>query len=92
MNKTELVDHLAGKTGQTKSEISKTLDAFLDTIVETVAKGEKVQLVGFGTFEPAHRAARTGRNPSTGAIIEIAASTAPRFAAGKSFKDKVAGK
>lgn len=92
MNKTELVDQLAGKTGLSKTDVSKTLDAFLETVVESVTSGEKVQIVGFGTFEQAHRSARTGRNPSTGAVIEIAASKAPRFAPGKSFKDRVAGK
>lgn len=92
MNKTELVEQLAAKTGLAKSDVSKSLDAFLETVVETVTNGDKVQIVGFGTFEQAQRSARTGRNPSTGAVIQIAASKAPRFAPGKSFKDRVAGK
>jgi len=92
MNKTELVEQLAAKTGLARSDVSKTLDAFLETVVETVTKGDKVQIVGFGNFEQAQRSARTGRNPATGAVIQIAASKAPRFAPGKSFKDRVAGK
>lgn len=92
MNKTELVEQLVAKTGLARSDVSKTLDAFLETVVETVTNGDKVQIVGFGNFEQAQRCARTGRNPATGAVIQIAASKAPRFAPGKSFKDRVAGK
>lgn len=92
MNKTELVEQLVAKTGLARSDVSKTLDAFLETVVETVTNGDKVQIVGFGNFEQAERSARTGRNPATGAVIQIAASKAPRFAPGKSFKDRVAGK
>ena len=90
MNKAELIDTLAGRTDQTKADITRTLDALLDTIVATVARGDKVQLVGFGTFETQHRAARTGRNPQTGAAIEIAEATLPKFSPGKAFKDRVA--
>jgi DNA-binding protein HU-beta len=92
MNKSELIDAVAQRTGQTKGDTGKSLDALIDVIIEAVVAGDKVQLVGFGTFEPQHRAARSGRNPSTGAAIEIAASTAPKFAPGKAFKDKVAGR
>jgi DNA-binding protein HU-beta len=92
MNKAELIDALAEKTGQTKADLTRTLDALLDTIEERVAAGDKVQLLGFGTFEPQQRAARTGRNPQTGESLEIAASTAPKFSAGKAFKDRVAGR
>ncbi len=90
MNKAELIDTLAGQTDQTKADITRTLDALLDTIEATVARGDKVQLVGFGTFETQHRAARTGRNPQTGAAIEIAEATLPKFSPGKAFKDRVA--
>ena len=89
MNKAELIDTLAGQTDQTKADITRTLDALLDTVEATVARGDKVQLVGFGTFEPQHRAARTGRNPQTGATLEIAAATLPKFSPGKAFKDRV---
>jgi len=89
MNKSELI---AQKTGQTKGDNGKSLDALIDVVIEAVVAGDKVQWVGFGTFEPQQRAARSGRNPSTGAAIEIAASTAPKFTPGKAFKDKVAGR
>ncbi len=89
MNKAELIDTLAGQTGQTKVDITRTLDALQDTIETTIARGDKAQLVGFGTFEPQHRAARTGRNPQTGATLEIAAATLPKFSPGKAFKDRM---
>ncbi len=89
MNKAELIDTIADKTGQTKADTTNALDALLETIEATVAGGGKVQLVGFGNFEPHHRAARAGRNPQTGEPIEIAESTVPKFTPGKSFKDKV---
>ncbi len=89
MNKAELIDTLAEQTGHTKADVTRTLEALLDTIEATVARGDKLQLVGFGTFEPQHRAARTGRNPQTGATLEIAAATLPKFTPGKSFKDRV---
>lgn len=92
MKKAELIDALAEKTGQTKTELTRTLDALLDTIEITVAAGGRVQLLGFGTFESRQRAARTGRNPKTGESLEIAASTAPKFTPGKAFKDRVAGR
>ncbi len=90
MNKAELIDTLAEQTDQTKADITRILDALTDTIEAAVARGDKVQLVGFGTFETQHRAARTGRNPQTGAAIEIAAATIPKFSPGKALKDRVA--
>ena len=89
MNKAELVDSITEKTGHTQADTIKTLDALLETIEATVAKGDKVLLVGFGTFEPHHRAARPGRNPQTGEPIEIAEATLPKFSPCKLFKDRV---
>ncbi len=89
MNKAELIDSIAEKTGHTHVDTLKALDALLETIEATVAGGDKVQLVGFGTFEPQHRAARAGRNPQTGEPIEIAEATHPKFTPGKLFKDRV---
>jgi len=90
MNKAELLQSLSEQTGQHKDDISKTLDALLETIGATLAKGDKLLLVGFGTFEAQHRAARTGRNPQTGEPIEIAEATLPKFTPGKALKDRVA--
>jgi len=89
MNKAELLDAISDQTGQTKADISQTLDAFIETVGATLAKGDKLLLVGFGTFETQHRAARTGRNPQTGAAIEIAEATLPKFSPGKALKDRV---
>ncbi|PZN81964.1 MAG: DNA-binding protein [Candidatus Methylumidiphilus alinenensis] len=89
MNKAELINSISEKTGHTQLDTLKTLDALLETIEATVAGGDKVQLVGFGIFEPQHRAARAGRNPQTGEPIEIAEATLPKFTPGKLFKDKV---
>ena len=91
MNKAEFVDAIAGKTGHTKTDTEKTLNALLETIVETVAAGDSLTLVGFGTFKAAHRAAREGRNLATGQSIAIAATTVPKFAPGATFKAKVNG-
>lgn len=88
-SKTELIDLVAAKTGKAKSETTKTVNALLDVIKDQLAQGEKVALVGFGTFEVRERAARKGRNPQTGAEIEIAAAKAPAFKAGKDFKEAV---
>ena len=88
-SKTELIDLVAAKTGQAKSETTKTVNALLDVIKDQLAQGEKVALVGVGTFEVRERAARKGRNPQTGAEIEIAAAKAPAFKAGKDFKEAV---
>ena len=89
MNKTELVAAIAEKTELTKKDSEKALKAFIDVVTEELKKGEKVQLVGFGTFEVSERAARVGRNPQTKQEITIPASKAPKFKAGKALKDAV---
>ena len=89
MNKNELVSSLADKTGLKKTEVEKVLKAFTDTVSDELKKGEKIQLVGFGTFEVAERPAREGRNPRTGETMKIAASKAPKFKAGKALKDAI---
>ncbi|MBO4309825.1 MAG: HU family DNA-binding protein [Lachnospiraceae bacterium] len=90
MNKTELVAAMADKAGLSKKDADKALAAFIDVVgTELTKKGGKVQLVGFGTFEVAERAARTGLNPLTKEKIKIKASKAPKFKAGKALKDKV---
>lgn len=90
MNKVELVAAVAQKSGLSKKDSEKAVAAVLDSIVESVASGDKVQLVGFGTFEVRARQQRTGRNPRTKETIIIPASKQPVFKAGKSFKDSVA--
>jgi DNA-binding protein HU-beta len=92
MNKEELVQEVAKKTKVSQKQVDETLAAIVETIVKTVAKGKKVTLIGFGTFEPRKRAARTGRNPQTGKELKIAAKTVPAFSAGKKFKEMVAKK
>ncbi len=87
MNKTELVAAIAEKTELTKADSERALKAFIDTVEEALKAGDKVQLVGFGTFEVADRPARTGHNPRTGKTLKIKASKAPKFKAGKAFKD-----
>ena len=87
MNKTELVEAMAKQAGLSKKDTEKALKAFTDTVAKTLKKGDRVQLVGFGTFEVSKRAARTGRNPQTGAEMKIKASKAPKFKAGKALKD-----
>ncbi|MDD5952925.1 MAG: HU family DNA-binding protein [Oscillospiraceae bacterium] len=89
MNKTELIAAVAEKAGISKKDADAAVTTVLDTIVDTVAAGDKVQLVGFGTFEPRTRSAKTGKNPRTGESIEIPASKIPAFKAGKAFKDTV---
>lgn len=89
MNKVELVASMAEKAELTKVDAEKALKAFIDVVTEEMKNGGKVQLVGFGTFEVSERAARTGRNPQTGETIEIKASKAPKFKAGKALKDTV---
>lgn len=89
MKKSELIAAIAEKTGMTKKDSEKAVGAFVETVKATVAKKQKVQLIGFGTFEPRVRAARTGKNPRTGAAIKIAKATVPAFKAGKGFKDAV---
>ncbi len=89
MNKTDLVAAMAEKAELSKKDSEKALKAFIDVVSEELQKGEKIQLVGFGTFEVSERAARTGKNPQTGAEIKIPASKAPKFKAGKALKDAV---
>lgn len=90
MNKGELVDRVAEKAGVPKKQAEAIITATFEAIQETVASGDKVTLVGFGSFEPRERAAREGRNPQTGKSISIPATTVPAFAAGKQFKELVA--
>ncbi|MEE1102225.1 MAG: HU family DNA-binding protein [Agathobacter sp.] len=89
MNKAELVAAMAEKTGLSKKDAEAALKAFTDIVAEELKKGEKIQLVGFGTFEVSERAARTGRNPQTGEEMTIAASKSPKFKAGKALKDSL---
>ena len=89
MNKGELIDKIAETANVTKKDADAILTAMLDVILETVAEGDKVTLVGFGTFEARDRQAREGRNPSTGQPIKIPATKVPAFSAGKQFKDRV---
>ena len=89
MNKTELVTEIAEKADTSKKEAEVVLRAFTDVVTEQLKKGEKIQLVGFGTLDVAERSARTGRNPQTGEEMQIAASKAPKFKAGKALKDAV---
>ena len=89
MNKTELVAAMAEQTQLSKKDAEAALKAFIDVVSEEMKKGEKVQLVGFGTFEVSERAAREGRNPATGKSMVITASKAPKFKAGKALKDLV---
>ena len=89
MNKTQLIDVVATKTGMKKSAAEAAVNAMNEAIIEALVAGDKVQLIGFGTYEVKTRAARDGRNPKTGETIKIAASKAPAFTAGKAFKDAV---
>ncbi len=89
MNKSEFIDAIAAKSGMPKTQVAKFVDAYNETVVETLAKGDDVRLIGFGTFAISQRAARTGRNPQTGAPIKIAASKAPKFSAGAQFRAAV---
>lgn len=89
MNRVELVEILATKNDLSKSAASRVLDSLIDTIQNTVKKGETVQLIGFGTFKTIKRAARTGKNPATGAALKIPASVVPKFVAGAKFKAAV---
>ena len=87
MNKTELVEHIAGKSDISKAAASRALASIIDAVKKTLKKGETVTLVGFGTFSVSKRAARTGRNPRTGAPLKIKAAKVPRFKPGKGLKD-----
>ena len=89
MNKADLVAAMAEKAGVSKKDAEASLKAFTDVVAEELKKGEKIQLVRFGAFEVSERAARTGRNPQTGAEMTIAASKAPKFKAGKALKDSL---
>lgn len=89
MNKSELVDALASRTGQSKVSVKAVLDALTEEVVQTLKKGEDVCLIGFGAFKTSMRTARTGRNPATGATIKIPASRQVKFVASKSLKDAV---
>lgn len=90
MNKTELISAVAEKTGLSKKDADNAVNAMLNTVMESVAKGEKVQIVGFGTFELRSRSERQGRDPRTNSPITIPASRVPAFKAGKAFKDSTA--
>ena len=89
MNKTELIAALVEDTNLAKKDVEKVLNSFIDVVTRELKSGEKIQLIGFGTFEVAERAARTGMNPQTKEPIEIPASKAPRFKPGKALKDAV---
>ena len=89
MNRVELVAAMADKAGLAKKDAEKALKAFTDVVAEEFKKGEKIQLVGFGTFEVSERAAREGRNPRSGETMTIAACKAPKFKAGKALKDAI---
>jgi DNA-binding protein HU-beta len=89
VTKADLVNAMAEKAGLSKTDAEKALKAFVDAVTEALKAGEKVALVGFGTFSVGERAARTGKNPQTGAQIKIAAAKSPKFKAGKALKDSV---
>lgn len=89
MNKVELTAAIAEETGLSKKDADAAVKAFIDVVTEELKKGGKVQLVGFGTFEVSERAAREGRNPQTGESMQIPASKAPKFKAGKALKDEL---
>ena len=91
MNKPELVDAVAAKTGESKASTAELIDGLLEVITGEVTKGQTVQLIGFGSFSTGARAARVGRNPATGAKIQIPAAKTVKFTAGKAFKDAVNG-
>ena len=92
MNKTELIEAIAKETKLSKKDTDATIKAFTDVVAKELKKGGKIQLIGFGTFEVAKRAARTGRNPQTGKEIKITASKSPKFKAGAALKNLVNGK
>ena len=92
MNKTEMIEEIASRTNLTKADAARAVNAVLDTIVEAVAKGDDVTLPGFGSFKSVQRAAREGKNPKTGEKLQIAATIAPKFSAGATFKTAVAKK
>lgn len=89
VNKQELIKDISKRSGLTQKDTDKFLHAYVDSVIESLSKGDKVQLIGFGTFETRDRAARAGRNPQTGEELTISATTVPAFKAGKAFKDAV---
>jgi DNA-binding protein HU-beta len=89
MNKAELIAHIADEAGITKTQANTALDSFVDAVTKTLKKGDKVTLVGFGTFSVSKRAARNGRNPQTGEVIKIKARKVARFKAGKELAGKI---
>ncbi|HEY8530529.1 MAG: DNA-binding protein [Paenibacillaceae bacterium ZCTH02-B3] len=89
MNKTDLINNIAAKSGLTKKDVETVLNGFLSEVTGALAKGEKVQLIGFGTFETRKRSGRVGRNPQTGKQIQIPASKVPAFKAGNKLKEAV---
>ncbi len=91
MNKKEFIDALASKAGKSKAESAAFVDAFVETVVETLKKGESVKLIGFGNFEVRERKARKSRNPKTGEVINVPASKAPAFKVGAAFKNEIKG-
>lgn len=92
MNKAELIDKISKDSGITKTQANEALDSFMNAVVTTLKKGDRVTLVGFGTFSVSERAARNGRNPQTGAVIKIKARKVPKFKAGKEFSTRIASK
>lgn len=92
MNKSELIDAVAERAELSKAAVNKAIDAMTEVITAVISKGNPVALIGFGTFKSVNRAARTGKNPKTGAAIKIPATTVPKFSAGASFKAAVAKK
>lgn len=92
MNKAELIDKVAKDAGITKTQANEALDSFTGAVTAALKKGDRVTLVGFGTFSVSERAARNGRNPQTGEVIKIKARKVPKFKAGKEFSTKISGK
>lgn len=91
MNKSELIEQVASEAGITRAQANAAMDAFRDAVTGALQKGDRVTLVGFGTFSVSERAARNGRNPQTGATIKIKATKVPKFKAGKEFSEAVKG-
>lgn len=91
MNKTELINVVAERTGATKKDTEAVINAFTETVTEALANGDKVQIVGFGTFETRHRAARTARNIQTGEVVQVPEKRVPAFKAGSKLKEVVRG-
>lgn len=91
MNKSELIEKIADVSGESRAATARVVDALLETVVKAVGKGDSVALVGFGTFSSTKRAARTGRNPQTGAAVKIPAKIVPKFKAGTGFRKSING-